>query len=345
MTAEGAWTFVRPTQLQATMPPELRGVERDGVRLMLTRGEVVEHHHFRDLSRLLDPGDLLVVNRSATLRASLPAEARFGRFRLNLSTYYGHGVWLAEPRWDFDRPGPLPLPEGERFAVAGLSGRVIASYPSIERLVFVRFDGEVTTVMAQVGEPIRYGYVPQQYPFPDYQTIFASVPGSAEMPSAGRPFTAGLLQALDQRGVKIASVLLHTGVSSLEVGDAANGVPIYPEPFEVPAAAVAAIHRTRTSGRRVIAVGTTVVRALESAYDDSGALRPTRGFTQAYLHPGRPLRSVDGLITGWHEPGSTHLALLTALAGEPALRRAYAAAVDAGYLWHEFGDSHLLLHR
>ena len=343
MNVETGWEFDRPPQLQASQPPEARGLPRDGIRLMVTHGSSIEHRRFHDLPRLLHPGDLLVVNRSATLPASLPARGTFGPFRLNLSTQYGPAVWLAEPRWAFDRPGPVPLQDDDPFDVAGVRARAVARYPGIDRLLFVRVDGDLRAAMATVGEPIRYAYVPAPLPLTEYQTVFGAVPGSAEMPSAGRPFTRSLLRALGERRVGLASILLHTGVSSLEVGDAADGVPIYPEPFDVPAETVEAIARTREDGHRVIGVGTTVVRALESAHDDAGILRPARGFTQAYLRPGRPVRSVDGLITGWHEPRSTHLALLASVAGATSLRRAYAAAVDAGYLWHEFGDSHLLL--
>lgn len=342
MTPEPPWEFLRPAQLEASTPPEARGIPRDGVRLMVTRGSSVEHRRFRDLPLVLDPGDLLVVNRSATLPASLPARGRFGPFRLNLSTQYGPSTWVVEPRWAFDRPGPVPLAVGDTFAVAGRSGRVIAAFPGIDRLLFVRLPGDLTATLATDGEPIHYAYVPRAFPLRDYQTVFGAVPGSVEMPSAGRPFTPALLRALEGRGIQVAPVVLHTGVSSLEVGDAVGGVPIYPEPFDVPPATVRAIDQARREHRRVVAVGTTVVRALESAYDAAGVLQPARGFTRAYLHPGRPIRSVDGLITGWHEPRSTHLALLAALAGVPALRIAYTAAVEAGYLWHEFGDSHLL---
>jgi len=163
------------------------------------------------------------------------------------------------------------------------------------------------------------------------------------MPSASRPFTPRLLDALRRRGVRLAPVLLHAGVSSLEFGDFSPGaVPVFPEPFEVPAATAEAIQRTREEGGRVIAVGTTVVRALESATDSCG-LRPTRGFTRLYLSPDHPVRTIDGLLTGFHEARSTHIALLTAFAGVPLLRRAYEVAARDGFLWHEFGDSHLIV--
>jgi S-adenosylmethionine:tRNA ribosyltransferase-isomerase len=335
--------FERPLELQATTPAELRGLARDEVRLMVSTPAGHVHTRFMHLAQHLQPGDLLVVNRSATLPASLPAVAAIGSFRLNLSTDYGRGLWLAEPRWDFDRPGPLPLETGETIAVAGEPAIVLAPYPGLPRLRFVQLGEQARRLLHHCGEPIRYGYVRDPYPLSAYQTIFARVPGSAEMPSAGRPFTKRVLQSLKQRGVQIASVLLHTGVSSLEVETSRlEEHPMYAEPFAVSSAAADAVNQARKEGRRVIAVGTTVVRALESAWDGC-AVRPTRGFTRAFIHPDRGVSTVDGLISGFHDPLASHLAMLYAVAGQSLIRDAYAQAVAHGYLWHEFGDSHLIL--
>ena len=335
--------FERPQELQATTPAELRGLARDEVRLMVSTPAGHVHTRFMHLAQYLQPGDLLVVNRSATLPASLPAVAASGTFRLNLSTDYGRGLWLAEPRWDFDRPGPLPLEVGETIAVAGSPATVLAPYPGLPRLRFVQLGDQARRLLHRCGEPIRYGYVRDPYPLSAYQTIFARVPGSAEMPSAGRPFTKRVLQSLKRRGVQIASVLLHTGVSSLEVETSRlEEHPMYAEPFAVPAAAASAVNQARKEGRRVIAVGTTVVRALESAWDGC-AVRPAQGFTRTFIHPDRGVATVDGLISGFHDPLASHLAMLYAVAGQALIRDAYAQAVAHGYLWHEFGDSHLLL--
>ena len=335
--------FERPQELQATAPAELRGLARDEVRLMVSTPAGHTHTRFVHLAQYLQPGDLLVVNRSATLPASLPAVAAIGSFRLNLSTDYGRGLWLAEPRWDYDRPGPLPLEVGETIAVGGSPATVLAPYPGLPRLRFVRLGDQARRLLHRRGEPIRYGYVRDPYPLSAYQTIFARVPGSAEMPSAGRPFTKGVLQSLKQRGVQIAGVLLHTGVSSLEVETRRlEEHPMYAEPFAVPAAAANAVNQARKEGRRVIAVGTTVVRALESAWDGC-AVQPTQGFTRTFIHPARGVSTVDGLISGFHDPLASHLAMLYAVAGQDLIRDAYAQAVTHGYLWHEFGDSHLIL--
>ncbi len=330
-----------PADRGATRTPEERGVDRDRVRLLVSGPERDLPSRFDRLPDLLRSGDLLVVNESATVPASLPARGPPGDFLVQASTEFGRGLWLVEPRWDVGRPGPIPLRAGDRWDVAGIPARVVAPYPGIPRLTFLAVDGDLRRAMAERGRPIRYGYLAHDYPLLDYQTVFARVPGSAEMPSAGRPFTARLVTLLRDRGVRFAGIVLHAGVSSLEVGDADPAAPLSPEPFDVPARTVAAIDAARCAGGRVVAVGTTVVRALESAAAD-GRLRAARGFTRLYLHPGRPASTVDGLITGFHESRSTHLALLAAVAGSEVVARSYRAALDGPYLWHEFGDSQLL---
>lgn len=310
----------------------------------MSRSGRVEHHRFRDLPGILERGDLLVVNRSATLAASLPAAGRLGVFRVSLSTHYGGELWVGEARWGAAQPGPLALHEGEPLTVGGLPSAYISAFPGIPRLGFFRVEGDVRAAMRRVGEPIRYGYLEGRFPLDAYQTIFAEIPGSAEMPSAGRPFSPATLAMLQAQGVEVAAITLHTGVSSLEVESGSALPPIYPEPFEVSSEAVRAVAAARARGSRVIAVGTTVVRALESS-TENGLLRPTRGFTRAYVNPIRGAPSVDGLLTGLHDPRSTHLAMLEAFLDRDRLAAAYREALDHRYLWHEFGDSHLLLRR
>lgn len=362
--------FTRPETLQATVPPELRGGSRDAVRLLVSTPDGHHLSRFPNLANFLAAGDLVVVNRSATLPASLPAQGRSGPFVLNLSTHYGtvigpadapsgadqavvgpadapsgadRGVWLAEPRRSHAEPGPVSLRAGETVTVAGLRTTFLHPYPGLPRLWFVRLEGDVAAAMERFGTPIRYGYVHERYPLRYYQTLFADRPGSAEMPSAARPFTEKVLACLRAKGVELATITLHTGVSSLEVEtENVAEQALYPEPFEVPTETVEAVETAKVAGGRVIAVGTTVVRALESAWDGL-KLRPAKGFTRLYLHPGRAVNVVDGLLTGFHDPKASHLAMLYALAGQNLVRSAYDEAVRAGLLWHEFGDSHLIL--
>lgn len=339
--------FDRPKTLQAAGPPEYRGLERDEIRLLVTTDRGHEHAHFRDLPRFLAPETLLVVNTSATLPASLPAwHAAFGPLIANVSADYGHGLYLVEPRKSAAEPGPLPLEVGDPLEIASLPARLVAPHPGLPRLWFLQVEDNLRPAMERVGEPIRYGYLEPPYPpIEAYQTFFSQTPGSAEMPSAGRPFTARVVDALRSKGIELATLTLHTGVSSHELeADDVEDQDLYAEPFEVPQRTAEAVTAARREGRPVIAVGTTVVRALESAWDGD-RVRPAAGFTRLLIHPGRPVRSVNGLITGLHDPLASHLALLYAVAPKEMVREGYAEAVREGYLWHEFGDSHLLLSR
>lgn len=336
-------SFERPLTLQADRPPEARHLQRDEVRLLVTTPAGHTHTTFTHLAEFLEPGDLVVVNRSATVPASLPVQGSNGAYLLNLSTNYGDGVWLAEPRWSTSEPGPLPLAPGDQLMVGDQPLQLVALYPGLPRLWFVRTEVDLCRVMAAYGQPIRYGYVADPYPLAAYQTIFAKTPGSAEMPSAGRPFSQRVVQALRQRGVNLAGITLHTGVSSLEIEtEQVEAQPMYAEPFHVPVATARLVNATRAAGHRVIAVGTTVVRALESAWDGRKVC-PARGFTRLFIHPQRGVEVVDGLVTGFHDPLASHLAMLYAVAGRETIQDSYRVAVEQGYLWHEFGDSHLIL--
>ena len=335
--------FDRPSALAARNPPEARGIPRDGVRLLVGTPSGSSDAKFIDLPSWLAPGDLLVTNRSQVVAASLPARGTHGPFRLSVSASFGRGTYLVEPRHSFSEPGPLPIHEGEEAAVGRTVVRFVAQYPGIPRLWFVHADRPLEPLMDSIGSPIRYGYLDRGYPLSYYETIFGRIRGSAEMPSAGRPFTPRLVRALKLRGVRFASVLLHAGVSSVELeGDRVEEFPSTPEAFEVPASAVDTVAATRRRGHRVIAVGTTVVRALESAWSQ-GELRPTSGFTRQWVTADHGIHTVDGILTGFHDARTTHLAMLFALVGSARLRAEYRAAVAGRYLWHEFGDAHLLL--
>jgi S-adenosylmethionine:tRNA ribosyltransferase-isomerase len=198
----------------------------------------------------------------------------------------------------------------------------------------------VLQLLYQHGRPITYDYLPGRWPLDRYQTTFATHPGSAEMPSAGRPFTRTVVQSLTSRGIRVARITLHTGVSSPEAGEAPA-----PERYNVPQETADLVNLTRQGGGRVIATGTTVTRALETVANTAGSVCAGHGWTHLVLGPSRPVRVIDGLITGWHAPGASHLLLLEAVAGADLVNEAYQQAISAGYLWHEFGDSSLLLPR
>lgn len=331
-----AVSFTLPPANEATTTPERRGVARDGVRLLVTDLAKRTQHDaaFRELPWFLRRGDLLVVNDSATLPAALVARRAGGTsFALHLSTHIGGDLWIAEPR--------APVSAGERVALAdGGSATFLAPVDTTHvRLWYaaVATAQPIGVFLARHGTPIRYRYLAERLPLGDYQTIFARVAGSAEMPSAGRPFSRRSLDDLRQAGIAVASITLHTGVSSQERHERP-----YREWFNVPAPTAAAVNATRSRGGRVVAVGTTVVRALESAVS-AGEATARSGWTDLIVTPERGVAVVDGLLTGFHEPEASHLDLLRAFACDALLDRAYAHALDGGYLWHEFGDVHLLL--
>ncbi|MGY1773417.1 S-adenosylmethionine:tRNA ribosyltransferase-isomerase [Blastococcus sp. SYSU D00813] len=337
--------FALPPGAEATAPPERRGVPRDGVRLMAVRPGGVTHHVFRDLPDLLAPGDLLVVNTSATLPARLDVRRRDGVVApLHVSTTLDDGDWVVELR----RPGnDGPDPGVEPGSTVDLPGggvlRLLAGHPHPgrgSRLWRARPEPPVParTVLAAHGRPVAYGYLRAPVRLADAQNVYATEPGSAENASAGRPFTDRLLVRLMARGVPVVPVVLHAGVSSPELHE-----PPAPERFAVPEVTARLVTATRRAGGRVVAVGTTVTRALESATGEDGVVRAAAGWTDLVLGPDRPARAVTCLVTGLHAPEASHLRLLEAVAGAELVGQAYAAAVAERYLWHEYGDSMLFL--
>lgn len=347
--------FELPPDLEAGEPPEARGLARDDVRLMISyrSDDRVVHTRFRDLPTFLRRGDVLVVNTSGTLNASLPATTADGAvLELHLSTHLPGDIWTVElraptdvgsvPLPDLTRPGKLYLPAGGRATIHGryTCGCFGPNKSADTRLwtATLALPDALLEYLNRYGSPIRYGYVRDEWPNEYYQTVFAAEAGSAEMPSAGRAFTPALLRQLGDRGVQIAPLLLHTGVASLEEHE-----PPYEEYFRVPADTARAVNEAHAARRRVIAIGTTVVRALETVTDADGRVREGEGWTCTLITPERGVYAVDGLLTGLHEPRATHLLMLEAIAGRAHLQRAYREALDRRYLWHEFGDLHLIL--
>ena len=340
-----ALAFELPPRLEAHEPPEARGLTRDGVRLMVAtrRAGRIVHGRFDDLPSFLAAGDLVVVNVSATLPAAVPVVAADGaELELHLSTpapRLSEGYWLVELRRDGAPFGDVRA--GERIELPDCGRvKILAPYAGGNRLWLARLDvlGGLEEYLGRYGRPIRYGYVEEDWPLSAYQNVYATEPGSAEMASAGRPFTAGLVTRLAAQGTLVAPIVLHAGVSSPERHE-----PPYAERYRVPAETARLVNAVHGWGGRVVAVGTTVVRALETMTAEDGTVGAGRGWTNLVITPQRGLRAVDGLITGWHEPAASHLELLRAAAGEELLARSYREALDNGYLWHEFGDSHLIL--
>jgi S-adenosylmethionine:tRNA ribosyltransferase-isomerase len=354
--------FELPSELEAGEPPEARGLRRDEVRLMVSYldDDHVVHSRFTDLPEFLEAGDTLVVNTSGTMNAALRADRDGEPITVHLSTRLPADLWVVELRSSSGdepvldgRPGEvLMLPEGASVVLQ-------TPYLSKKRwqgvgtnrlwISTLNLPVDLDEYLDRHGSPIRYRYVRERWPSSYYQTVYATEAGSAEMPSAGRAFTPELITHLVANGVQVVPLVLHTGVASLE-----DDEPPYEEFYRVPPETADAINAARTAGRRVVAVGTTVVRALETVTDKYGVTHPGEGWTDIFITPERGVRSVNAMLTGLHEPRSTHLSMLEALAGRASvcpfattgrqhLEVAYSEALDKGYLWHEFGDLHLIL--
>jgi S-adenosylmethionine:tRNA ribosyltransferase-isomerase len=348
--------FELPPELEASAPPEARGLRRDGVRLMVSYRSTdrVAHAHFRDIGSFLEPGDVVVINTSGTLNAALNATRADGTpFELHLSTHLSADIWIVElrqpgekgtqPFYQAARGEMLRLPEGAAATLLAPAGGAPDRLPAPDgpaRLWQAKLNLPMPwpEYLKRHGFPIRYSYVRQYWPIEYYQTVYVTEAGSAEMPSAGRAFTPELITQLAAHGIQFAPLILHTGVASLE-----NHEPPYEEYYRVPAETARIVNSARDTQRRIVAVGTTCVRALETATDRDGVTRPGEGWTNLVVTPQRGIRSINALLTGLHEPRATHLAMLEALAGRRHLQIAYAEALRERYLWHEFGDLHLIL--
>jgi S-adenosylmethionine:tRNA ribosyltransferase-isomerase len=345
--------FTKPGERTAPSPAEARGIARDEIRLLAADGDRVRHAHFRDLADHLDPGDLIVVNISQTVAGEADARLSDGTdVVVHVAMDLRDGTWVVEIRTAPDAArSVLDAARGQELTLSGTDAALtlLDPYPRTgssptgvgNRLWRAAHAGDepLRDVLDRVGRPIAYGYLDRRYDLAEYQTIFGTTPGSAEMPSASRPFTPEVVTRLVSRGVGIAPVLLHTGVSSQEAGEAPQ-----PEWFEVGESTARLVNSTRAGGGRIVAVGTTVTRALESAVaSGSGLLTAASGWTERVVTRDHPPRIVDGLITGWHDPQASHLLLVESIAGEELAQTAYDAAVAGGYRWHEFGDSALFL--
>ncbi|MCW2758640.1 MAG: queuosine biosynthesis protein [Nocardioidaceae bacterium] len=348
LTETPTTVFTAPGETFAPTPAEERGLDRDGVRLLVARPGGIEHHRFRDLPDQLSAGDLVVVNNSATVAGQADAVSSVrGAVVLHVAMPLDDGTWVVEVRSAPDAArSVLDAEPGETLALGSVRVRLLGGYPydgssptgAGNRLWRASVEGDLGCHLRAHGRPISYGYLDRPYPLAAYQTVFGTEPGSAEMPSAGRPFTRSIVTELVSRGVGVAPITLHTGVSSQEAGEGPQA-----ERFTVTDGTARLVNAVRAGGGRVVAVGTTVTRALESAVDDDGRVVARSGWTERVVTPADPPRVVGGLVTGWHDPQASHLLLVEAVAGPVLTQAAYDAAVAGGYLWHEFGDSALLL--
>jgi S-adenosylmethionine:tRNA ribosyltransferase-isomerase len=339
-----ALEFDLPEAQVATSPPEARGAGRDDVRLMVfsaPSGSLL-HTRFQRIGKHLRAGDALVLNVSATMPYALEARTIAGvALRVHLSVQLADGLWSVEvrlPQGIGSLPGPSLNPQPLQLAAGGAI-HLLAQDLRSPRLWRASLDLPIdqSLYLEEYGKPIRYSASGDPWPLTAYQTVYASEPGSAEMPSAGRPFTHEILVQLTAAGVTLVPVVLHSGVSSFETTELPG-----PERFRVSAEAAAVVNTLRQQGGRVVAVGTTALRALESAAGEDGTLQAADGYTDVVIGEGRGVTAIDGLLTGWHEPGASHLSIIESVAGPEGAQRIYESALEAGYLWHEFGDSCLI---
>jgi S-adenosylmethionine:tRNA ribosyltransferase-isomerase len=342
MTAT-AFDFYLPSELNASHPPERRGIRRDHVRMMVLDKKTgdVSHDKFFRLAEYLKPGDLVVMNNSRTVPAILKA----GLYRNSKLLEKEAEIRLARRRneetWDVlivtDR---IKLGDILQFS-SDLSAVVIDMKEGspLKTILFSKKGTDLFNSIYALGEPIRYEYINHPWGLDYYQTVFASHPGSVEMPSAGRAFSWELLFNLQHKGIELDFIQLHTGLSYLLDDEVETSPTDNYEEYHLSEKTIEKIHKTKAAGGRVIAVGTTVVRALESA----GVTGELHGVTNLYINQNFPLKMVDGIITGFHEPKASHLDMLTAFVPQDLLWNAYEEAIDVQYLWHEFGDMNLIL--
>jgi S-adenosylmethionine:tRNA ribosyltransferase-isomerase len=354
--SKSEFEFSLPSDLEAGEPPEARGLRRDQVRLMVSNysNDRIRHARFYDLPKFLTRGDVLVINTSRTRNSALAAGRADGTpLELHLSTHLTGDLWTVELRSYQPNGKSNHFEDAQQGDVLRLPGEVKATLqgpylsdcdPNLLRLTetlwlaALNLPSSVDDYLARFGFPIRYNYVKEKWPLSFYQTVYATESGSAEMPSAGRAFTYELLANLESKGIPVAPLILHTGVSNLETHE-----PPYKEYYHVPFKTAQMVNRARVAGGRVIAVGTTVVRTLETVTETGGKIHSGEGWTCKVITPQYELRSVNALLTGMHEPQATHLAILQSLAGLAHTKLAYTEALNHGYLWHEFGDLHLIL--
>lgn len=358
-----ATRFGSTAELTADAPPEARGLTRDGVRLLVGSEQdgavTIEHATFRALGRYLRPGDVLVVNNSATIPAEVDGRlATRGAVVVHVGADLDDCSWVVELRTAPDAARPIvDAAVGDEIVLAGRHRRATSSLPTLRLVAPYPEEGSspsgsgnrlwkavesgsggLTKHLASHGRPVAYGYLRARFPLAAYQTVFASIPGSAEMASAARPFTTELVTTLVSAGIVIVPVTLHTGLSSQEAGEAPQ-----PERFAVSRSTAGVVNAARAAGGRIVAVGTTATRALESATDEAGVVRAAGGWTDLVISPDRPVRVVGGLVTGWHNSDASHLLLVESVAGPNLTQAAYDSALARHYAWHEFGDSALLL--
>jgi S-adenosylmethionine:tRNA ribosyltransferase-isomerase len=335
--------FALPERLIAQQPAR----PRDAARLLVVGRSTRDDRGVRDLPALLRPGDIMVVNDTRVIPARLVARRGAARIGLLLNRSEGGRRWHALVRNARRlRPGDLLEIEG----AAGCTARVLAEPAGgAVMLDFGPDQAALAQALEQAGEVPLPPYIARPHgPRPedawDYQTIFAARPGAVAAPTASLHFTPELLAALDARGVGRVSVTLHVGAGTFLPlrGDDPRAERLHPEWGEIGKDAAAAINAARAAGGRIVAIGTTALRLLETAARPDGLVAPFQGLTDLFLLPGHRFQTADLLLTNFHLPKSTLFMLVCAFAGTARMRDAYAHAIEAGYRFYSYGDASLL---
>jgi S-adenosylmethionine:tRNA ribosyltransferase-isomerase len=332
--------FELPEKLIAQTPIE----RRDHSRLMLLDKATgaVRHRYFYELPGILTKSDMLVINDSRVLPARLIGARESGAvIELVLLRDMGQNVWEC-----LTRPGRKAR-EGAKIIFGGgeLCGTVREVTAGGNRLIEFEYGGIFLEVLERLGTMPLPPYIHEKLEDPErYQTVYSKNPGSAAAPTAGLHFTDGLLEEVKSAGVEVCSLTLHVGLGTFRPVKAENieDHEMHSEYFEVTAETAEKIRDHKASGGRVIAVGTTSCRALESLCANFGGLREYSGFTDIFIYPGYEFKCIDGLITNYHLPESTLLMLVSALAGRENVLRAYSEAIEKEYRFFSFGDAMLI---
>lgn len=329
--------FDLPEELIAQTPIE----KRDESRLMLLdkhTGET-QHRHFYELPEFLNPGDCLVMNDSRVIPARLLGTRETGGIvELVLLNDRGNGVWecLSRPGRKTKTGTKLVFGDGE------LRAEVVDEIEGGNRLVKFYYDGVFLEVLERLGKTPLPPYIHEELEDSErYQTVYNRVSGSAAAPTAGLHFTNDLLDKISAKGVHLAYVTLHVGLGTfrpVKVDDITEHI-MHAEYCVIPQTTADIVNKTKLSGGRVIAVGTTSCRTLESRAEDSGHLDPYSGWTNAFIYPGYKFKCIDALITNFHLPESTLIMLVSALAGRENVLKAYEEAVKERYRFFSFGDA------
>lgn len=332
------------------LPPELiaqRPVEpRDASRLLVLHRNSgrLEHRRFYELPLYLKPGDVLVLNDTRVIPARLWGKKAKtgGQVEVFLLKPLGGDCWEA-----LVRPGRR-VPPGTELIFGGgkLRAKVLKRTPQGGRLVEFEYEGKWEEVIERLGEVPLPPYIKEKLPDPErYQTVYASKPGSVAAPTAGLHFTPRLLKELEEKGIKIVYILLHVGLGTFRPvrEEVVEKHKMHAEYFRVDEGAARTINEARRQGGRVIAVGTTVVRTLETVATPEGDIKPGEGLTELFIYPGYRFKAVEGLITNFHLPRSTLLMLVCAFAGREKILEAYQVAIKERYRFYSFGDAMLIL--